>query len=356
MNDILLQLKNLCTAYPTSRSPVIAVNRVNLTVHTAEIMGLVGESGCGKSAMLLSILRLIPRPGRIVDGDILGDILFDGRSLLKLTADQMRAIRGKDIAMIFQDLFSTLNPVFPIGEQIRESLRLHNIVPARGPLERFGWPLDRMRRAQERQRVLQVMEEVGISSAMDRYAAYPHQFSGGMQQRALIAIALACNPRLLLADEPTTALDVTIQAQILDLLQRIHRDHGTAIILVTHDLGVAAEFCHSIAVMYAGQIVERGTTDQVIENPHHPYTQGLLACRPKLDARHPIRPIPGEVPDLVDLPAGCSFYPRCAYARDECLGEDIVLTEVGDGHYARCIRPAGYVRRPDRGERLGVTA
>jgi len=352
MNNLLLQLKNLRTTFPTKRGLVTAVNGVNLTLREGEIVGLVGESGCGKSVTLLSILGLIARPGRIADGDI----LFQGRSLPALAPDQMRAIRGKEIAMIFQDPLSTLNPAFPIGEQIRESLRLHNIIPANGPFGGIGWPFNGRRFNAERQRVLKVMEEVGIPSPDDRYSAYPHQFSGGMQQRALIAIALACEPKLLLADEPTTALDVTIQAQILDLMRQINHTHGTAIIMVTHDLGVAAEFCQSIAVMYAGRIVERGTVDQVIEGPQHPYTQGLLACRPRLDARHQIRPIPGEVPDLVDLPEGCAFHPRCEFARDECLGEPIVLTEVAPGHYARCIRPTDYQRRPDSGEKLGVTA
>lgn len=329
-NTPLLELRNLTTIYPTRRGDVRAVDGVNLTLHEGEILGIVGESGCGKSTVLLSILRLIRKPGRIADGQI----LFKGRDLLSLSSREMRAIRGREIAMIFQDPLSTLNPAFPVGEQIRESLRLHHIINGRLP-----WPLDRATRAREKEVVLNIMEEVGIPSPMDRYRAYPHQFSGGMQQRALIAIALVCGPSLLLADEPTTALDVTIQAQILDLMRRINRERGTAIILVTHDLGVAAEFCDSIAVMYAGRIVEQGPVDQVIENPKHPYTRGLLNSRPRLgERRHRIQPIPGNVPDLVNLPPGCAFAPRCPYARPECSAGPIPLFPVGEnGHVARCI-------------------
>lgn len=345
MSELLLQLRELKTTFPTRRGLVTAVNGVNLTVRRSEIAGIVGESGCGKSVTMMSILRLVARPGRIVGGDI----LFEGRSLLGLSPAALRKIRGREIAMIFQDPLSTLNPAFPVGEQIREALRLHGLVNGVLP---FG--LGRTRA--EKERVLKVMEEVGIPSPIDRYAAYPHQFSGGMQQRALIAIALSCEPKLLLADEPTTALDVTIQAQILELMQRINRDHGTAIIMVTHDLGVAAEFCNTIAVMYAGQVVERGTADQVIGDPQHPYTEGLIACRPGISERKDIVPIPGEVPDLVNLPKGCAFQPRCQYARDACDEEPILMSTVGHGHYVRCIRPGGYVRRPTDIARLGLNA
>ncbi len=346
MSELLLQLRELKTTFPTRRGLVTAVNGVNLTVRRGEIVGVVGESGCGKSVTMMSILRLVARPGRISGGDI----IFEGRSLLGLSPSALRAVRGREIAMIFQDPLSTLNPAFRVGEQIRESLRLHGLV--KGSRMPFG----SNRASAEKQRVLRVMEEVGIPSPVDRYAAYPHQFSGGMQQRALIAIALSCEPKLLLADEPTTALDVTIQAQILDLMRRINRDHGTAVIMVTHDLGVAAEFCNTIAVMYAGQIVERGTTDQVIGAPRHPYTQGLLACRPGISERKAIVPIQGEVPDLVNLPQGCAFEPRCEFARPACLGEPIRMTTIGDGHYVRCIRTSGYERRPTDIARLGLNA
>jgi len=341
MSDgFLLELRNLTTVYPMKRGLVRAVDCVSLTLREGEILGLVGESGCGKSTVLLSILRLIRRPGYIAEGEI----RFRGRNLRDLSSREMRAIRGKEIAMIFQDPLSTLNPAFPVGEQIREALRLHHIVNG----SRLPWPFDFARRAREKARVLQVMEEVGIPSPMDRYAAYPHQFSGGMQQRALIAIALACNPALLLADEPTTALDVTIQAQILDLMRRINREHGTAIILVTHDLGVAAEFCQAIAVMYAGRIVEKGPVDSVVERPQHPYTQGLLNCRPRIAERDQrVRPIPGNVPDLVDLPPGCAFAPRCAHRRPVCEEGPIPLIPVGPSHWSRCLIHTDYRRESD---------
>jgi oligopeptide/dipeptide ABC transporter ATP-binding protein len=328
----LLELKNLTTVFPTKRGSVTAVNGVNLSVAPGEILGIVGESGCGKSTILLSILRLIARPGRIAAGEV----RFKGQDLRRLPSRTMRDIRGKEISMIFQDPLSTLNPVFSVGEQIRETMRLHSIIRQSGPA--LPWPFDGARRAAEKKRVLEVMAEVGIPAPEARYRAYPHEFSGGMQQRALIAIGLACEPAMLLADEPTTALDVTIQAQIMDLMRRINREHDTSIILVTHNLGLAAEFCHNIAVMYAGRIVERGPVDQVIEDPKHPYTQGLLACLPRIAARpQRIDPIPGNVPDLADLPPGCAFAPRCSFAQDECYQVDLRLRAVAPNHYARCI-------------------
>jgi oligopeptide/dipeptide ABC transporter ATP-binding protein len=329
-NQALLELRNLTTIFPTRRGEVRAVDGIQLTLKEGEILGLVGESGCGKSTALLSILRLVRPPGRVAKGQV----FFRGRDLTALSDSEMRAVRGREIAMIFQDPLSTLNPAFPIGEQIRESLRLHHIVPGSGlPLL-----LDRARRRSEKERVLSVMKEVGIPSPMDRYAAYPHQFSGGMQQRALIAISLVCGPVLLLADEPTTALDVTIQAQILDLMRRINQEHSTAIILVTHDLGMAAEFCSRIAVMYAGRIVEQGTVDQVVENPQHPYTQGLLECRPRISMRQlRVQPIPGSVPDLASLPAGCAFAPRCSYRQAVCEDGPVPLVAVEPEHLSRCL-------------------
>jgi len=330
MADVLLELKNLTTIFPTRRGKVRAVTGLDLTLHRGEILGVVGESGSGKSVTMLSILQLVSYPGDIVAGEV----RFEGRDLLRLSPSAMRSIRGKEIAMIFQDPLSTLNPAFPVGEQIRESLRIHGILNG----SRLPWPFDRARRAAEKQRVLQVMEEVGIPSPMDRYKSYPHQFSGGMQQRALIAIALSCEPKILLADEPTTAVDVTIQAQILDLMRRINARHGMAIILVTHDLGVAAEFCQNILVMYAGRVMEKGPIDAVIEDPQHPYTQGLLACLPRITPERPkIRPIPGTVPDLIGLPDGCAFYPRCPEAHNACLGEEIPLKEIGPGRAVRCV-------------------
>jgi oligopeptide/dipeptide ABC transporter ATP-binding protein len=329
-NQVLLELRNLTTVFPTRRGEVRAVDSVQLSLSEGEILGIVGESGCGKSTALLSIMRLVRPPGRLAGGQI----LFRGRDLSTLSESEMRAVRGKEIAMIFQDPLSTLNPAFPVGEQIREALRLHHIVPGSS----LPWPLDGARRRREKERVLAVMKEVGIPSPMDRYATYPHQFSGGMQQRTLIAIGLVCGPALLLADEPTTALDVTIQAQILDLMRRINQEHGTAIILVTHDLGMAAEFCSRIAVMYAGRIVEQGSVDQVVENPQHPYTQGLLECRPRISMRQlRVQPIPGSVPDLADLPAGCAFAPRCPFRQDVCTEGPVPLVSVEPDHLSRCL-------------------
>lgn len=333
----LLELRNLTTVYPVKRGCVQAVDSINITVRQGQVLGLVGESGCGKSTVLLSILRLIRRPGYIANGEI----RFRGQDLRGLSTRALRNIRGKEIAMIFQDPLSTLNPAFPVGEQIREALRLHNVLDG----SRLPWPLDFAQRRRERERVLEAMREVGIPSPLDRYAAYPHQFSGGMQQRALIAIALVCGPALLLADEPTTALDVTIQAQIMGLMQQINREHGTAIILVTHDLALAAESCDTIAVMYAGRIVEQGTVDQVVENPQHPYTRGLLECRPRIAQRgRRVQPIPGNVPDLLDLPPGCAFAPRCPHHRPTCDAGPVPTITTARGHSSRCLRHVNYVR------------
>jgi oligopeptide/dipeptide ABC transporter ATP-binding protein len=345
VQNTLLELRHLTTVFPTRRGLVRAVDGMDFSVHEGEKLGIVGESGSGKSVTLLSIMRLVPNPGQISDGDV----LFQGESLLWKSPAEMRQIRGKEIAMIFQDPLTTLNPVFSVGDQIRESLRIHNIVKqsdgGRGRLFR------RRRRNAEDERVIRVMEDVGIPSPLERSKAYPHQFSGGMQQRAIIAIALACEPRLLLADEPTTALDVTIQAQIMDLLNRICQEHGTSIILVTHNLGLVAEFCDSIIVMYAGWMVEKGTVDEVIADPRHPYTAGLLRCLPNISARREkISPIPGLVPDLAQLPLGCPFSPRCERARPRCSEDgEITLTKLGGGRLVRCLYPLpADVRRGSR--------
>ena len=343
--SILLELRHLTTVFPTRRGQVRAVDGMDLTLHKGEKLGIVGESGSGKSVTLLSIMGLVPNPGEIVDGDV----LFQSESLLLNSQSEMRAIRGKEIAMIFQDPLTTLNPVFSVGEQIRESLRIHNIVRSSDTSSdkssdtssdgRRRSLFRRRRKDAEQERVIQVMEDVGIPSPEEMAKSYPHQFSGGMQQRAIVAIALACEPRLLLADEPTTALDVTIQAQIMDLLNRINREHGTSIILVTHNLGLVAEFCDNIIVMYAGWMMEQGTADEVIGDPKHPYTEGLLRCLPRIsEKRKKIHPIPGLVPDLAGLPPGCPFSPRCERVMDKCReNKDIPLTELGRGRLVRCL-------------------
>ncbi len=330
----LLELRDLRTIFPTRRGLVRAVDGFGFELRKGEKLGIVGESGSGKSVTLLSTLRLVPDPGRIVGGEV----RFQGQNLLTKSDREMRQIRGRDMAMIFQDPMSTLNPVFRVGEQVRESLRIHHIVPrSEGVLSRL---FDARRRAGERRRVWQAMADVGIPAPRQSARRYPHQFSGGMQQRALTAIALACEPQVLLADEPTTALDVTIQAQILDLLNRINQEHGTAIVLVTHNLAVVAEFCQRIIVMYAGQLMEQGRIDQVIEEPLHPYTRGLLRCLPRVNVkRQELSPIPGLVPDLANLPSGCPFSPRCDVAMPECSRVDTVpLRRLPDGRLVRCLR------------------
>ncbi len=337
-NGRLLEIKDLTTVFPTRRGLVPAVSGVSLSVDRGEILGVVGESGCGKSVTMLSILRLISSPGRIASGQV----LFQGRDLLGLPGHEMRGVRGKEIAMVFQDPQTTMNPAFTVGEQIRESLRIHHIMDGGGGI----WPLGSSVARAEKDRVCQLLAEVGISSPADRFNEYPYQFSGGMQQRALIAIALACQPQLLLADEPTTSLDVTIQAQIMDLLRRINQDRGVAIVLVTHNLDLASEFCGRIAVMYAGRVVETGAVDDIIDSPRHPYTRGLLSCIPRISSRRTrIEPIPGNVPDLAALGPGCAFAPRCGQARPDCEAGPVPLFTVGPGHLSRCVLHAS--RRQD---------
>lgn len=328
----MLELNNVTMAYDTKRGLIKAVNNVSFSLKEGEIMGLVGESGCGKSATLLTVLGLVPYPGKVINGQI----LFQREDVLQKSPQELRRMRGKDVAMIFQDPMTTLNPVFTVGEQILETLRIHGLGGEDMAKPFSFWR--HQRKSGEFERVLELMEEVGIPAPMARYKEYPHQFSGGMQQRALIAIALACNPKLLLADEPTTALDVTIQAQILELLREINRERGTAIIMVTHDLGMAAEFCQQIAVMYAGEIVEKGPTEVVLSQPKHPYTRGLLRSIPKIDSRREkIKPIPGTVADLAELGEECPFHYRCEEAVQRCreVKPDIYKTEPG--HQVRCF-------------------
>ena len=281
-----------------------------------EILGIVGESGCGKSALLLSVMRLVPFPGRIVGGSA----FLEGQDLMALDEAAMRNVRGRKIAMVFQDPMTSLNPAHRVGQQIVEAMAVHGIGESGASggegAGNNGASASRWRR----QRAIELMAQVGIPHPETRFNQYPHEFSGGQQQRIMIAVALACGPRVLLADEPTTSLDVTIQAQVLELMRKINEETGTAIMMVTHDLPLAGDFCHNIAVMYAGRIVEYGSADAVMESPAHPYTRALLASMPEFGRRERLVPVPGEVPDLSRLPSGCAFWPRCAPASGRVHG------------------------------------
>ena len=298
---------------------VKAVDGTSYSVEEGETLGLVGESGCGKSVSALSILRLIPSPpGKIVSGEI----MFQGQDLLKLDENEMRRIRGNDIAMVFQEPMTSLNPVLTIGRQITESLELHQDLRGRAA----------------RERAVELLELVGIPAARGRIDDYPHQFSGGMRQRVMIAMAMSCNPKILLADEPTTALDVTIQAQILEVMARLSREFGTAVIIITHNLGVVARYADRVNVMYAGRVIERAQAGELYANPRHPYTVGLLNSVPRLDEhrQEKLIPIEGLPPDLAHLPGGCSFYPRCDWRTDHCRDEYPAITQVEADHQAAC--------------------
>jgi len=315
----LLRIKDLRTNFFTEEGVVKAVDGVTYEVDEGEILGLVGESGCGKSVSALSILRLIPNPpGKIVGGEI----WFDNQDLLKMDEEEIRHIRGNRIAMVFQEPMTSLNPVLTIGRQLTEAIELHL----------------KYDKEKSRQRAVELLEMVGIPEAAGRLNDYPHQFSGGMRQRVMIAMALSCNPRLLLADEPTTALDVTIQAQILEIMARLCKELGTAVIIITHNLGVVARYADRINVMYAGKIIETGTAVEIFANPKHPYTLGLLKSVPRLDEERKakLEPIEGVPPDLVNLPKGCSFYPRCRFHVDKCLEESPPLMLVAENHFAAC--------------------
>jgi oligopeptide transport system ATP-binding protein len=333
---VLMEVKNLVTEFHTEEGTVHAVNGVSYTLNEGETMGVVGESGCGKSVHALSIMGLIPQPpGEIADGEV----IFRGRDLLKLPKNQQRLVRGAEIAMVFQDPMTSLNPVLTVGRQITEALKLH-----------LG-----MDNEQARARAAELLSMVGIPSARDRLDDYPHQFSGGMRQRAMIAMGLSCNPQLLIADEPTTALDVTIQAQILDLVRRLRDKIGMAMIWISHDLGVVAGLADSVQVMYAGFIVERGTAKEVYGDPRHPYTIGLLGSLPRLDQKkQALFSIEGTPPDMRYLPKGCPFAVRCPFVIDRCIDENPVLEPVPDGgspdHVMACwvdVREAegGYERQ-----------
>ncbi len=319
MSEPLLEVEDLRTHFLAGERVVRAVDGVSFAVRPGETLALVGESGSGKTVTALSLLRLVPPPGRIVSGRV----RFQGRDLLALGADELRAVRGKEISMIFQEPMTSLNPVFTCGEQVLEGLRLH---------ERLG------RRA-ARARTIELLRLVGIPAPEQRAREYPHQLSGGMRQRVMIAMALACRPALLIADEPTTALDVTIQAQILELLGRLREELGMAVLLITHDLGVVAETADRVAVMYAGQIVEACDASAAFRRTRHPYTAGLLASLPRLgDRGTPLRAIPGQVPDAAEPPRGCRFAPRCPAAIAHCRAAEPPLARLEGDHWARCWR------------------
>ena len=315
----LLEVKNLKTTFNTEDGLVTAVNGLSYSLEAGSTLGIVGESGSGKSVNALSIMRLIQRPGRI---DPHSAVYFEGENLLEKSESEMRKIRGRRIAMIFQDPMTSLNPVLTIGEQISEAVQLH-----------LGY-----NKKDAFDKTVEMLRKVRIPLPEKRFKDYPHQFSGGMRQRVMIAMALSCDPRLLIADEPTTALDVTIQAQILELMNEMQRDTGAAIILITHDLGVVAEVCENVLVMYGGNMVEYGTAEQIFDAPKMPYTQGLLASLPRLDVRERQRlePIPGQPPNLLRLPPGCAFAPRCRYRMPICE-EPVPIYGFGEGHVARCF-------------------
>ncbi len=320
MGEYLLEVQDLKTYFKVRAGRVRAVDGVSFGVRPGEKVGVVGESGCGKSVTALSIMRLLPRPAGEVAG---GSILFDNLEVLDLSEREMRGIRGGKIGMIFQDPMTCLNPTMTVGKQIAEALRIHLKLDKNEALKRS----------------IALLEQVGIPAAAERVNSYPHQFSGGMRQRVMIAIALACNPKLLIADEPTTALDVTVQAQILDLINGVCSDFGTAVIIITHDLGVVAGMTDRVVVMYAGKVMETATTDELFANPRHPYTLGLLASVPRLDEeRHSqLKTIEGSPPDLIKPPTGCPFMPRCAFARAICRTmPPLDLVAGTTNHYKAC--------------------
>ena len=322
MQELLLDIRGLRTQFFTDDGLARAVDGVSYSLEKGETVGVVGESGCGKSVTALSVLRLIPDPpGKIVDGEI----IFEGTNLLELSSADMRRIRGNDISMIFQEPMTSLNPVFTIGNQITEAVRLHQGLNKRDALAK----------------AVEALKLVGIPVPERRVHEYPHQLSGGMRQRAMIAMALSCNPKVLIADEPTTALDATLEAQILDLMRTLQDELGTAIIMITHDLGVIAEMARKVVVMYAGKVVEQAPVERIFASPNHPYTQGLLQSLPRVDkdasgAKQRLQEIPGIVPSLLNLPTGCKFASRCPSVMPQCTEQEPPLEQVAADHYSAC--------------------
>lgn len=317
-SEPILEIKDLCVEFQTVEGTVHAVDHLNYTLHKGEKLGIVGESGSGKSVSSLGMMQLIPNPpGRITGGEI----LYHGKDLVKASEKEMQKIRGNEISMIFQEPMTSLNPIIKCGKQIAESLRLH-----RG-----------MKKKEAMEEAVQMMHAVGIANPEVRAHEYPHQMSGGMRQRVMIAMALACQPQILIADEPTTALDVTIQAQILDLIRELNESMGTSVVFITHDLGVVSELCDTVIVMYTGHIVEQALVKELFENPKHPYTRGLLNAIPRITKeRNPLETIEGMVPNPNERIEGCSFSPRCPYATDQCRKAEPPMTELPDGRLVRC--------------------
>jgi len=324
MADPILSVRNLTTVFKTAKGEVTAVDDVSFDLGRSEVLGIVGESGSGKSVTALSILGLLPTPpGRIAGGEI----IFEGQDLLKLSESRMERIRGSAISMIFQEPMTSLNPVFTVGDQVMETIRVH---------ERLG-------KKAARERAIEMLEKVGIPSPERRIDDFPHQLSGGMRQRVMIAMALACSPKLLLADEPTTALDVTIQAQILDLLRQLQEEMNMAVIVITHNMGVVAEFADRVIVMYAGKVAEHAGVDDVFYRPGHPYTEGLLRSIPDLEVEtRRLKAIPGVMPSPFALPPGCRFQPRCPEAKPSCSERQPALVDLGEHRHAACIRHTGF--------------
>ena len=316
--DLILDIKDLVIHYETDDGTVEAVNGLDIQLEYGKTLGLVGETGSGKTTTALSILRLVPDPPGVIKN---GSITLDGKDILNLPQKDLESIRGNLVSMIFQDPMTSLNPVLTVGEQIAEVIGLHENISEKEAADKAG----------------QMLEVLGIPK--ERYGEYPHQFSGGMKQRVVIAMALACNPKLLIADEPTTALDVTIQAQVLETMKELREKFGSAMIMITHDLGIIAEVCDEVSVVYAGQIVEHGTLEDVFERTLHPYTEGLFGSLPNIEERrHRLQPIPGLMPDPTDLPKGCCFAPRCKYCTEACTKARPEMKWVSDTHYVRCSR------------------
>ena len=316
--DLILDIKDLVIHYETDDGTVEAVNGLDIQLEYGKTLGLVGETGSGKTTTALSILRLVPDPPGVIKN---GSITLDGKDILNLPQKDLESIRGNLVSMIFQDPMTSLNPVLTVGEQIAEVIGLHENISEKEAADKAG----------------QMLEVVWIPK--ERYGEYPHQFSGGMKQRVVIAMALACNPKLLIADEPTTALDVTIQAQVLETMKELREKFGSAMIMITHDLGIIAEVCDEVSVVYAGQIVEHGTLEDVFERTLHPYTEGLFGSLPNIEERrHRLQPIPGLMPDPTDLPKGCCFAPRCKYCTEACTKARPEMKWVSDTHYVRCSR------------------